>query len=318
MSLTSKSRNRGLALLAASMLLVAACGDDDDGAQVRDVGESSNSVSGSSASSSSGSGSGISSDDLAQSTDNPLIQQAVDGYRVYVQEQIASIQTETAVFADAVRSGDIEAAKAAFPVSRRPWERIEPIAGLIEDIDGAVDAREDDFASPTDAAFTGWHRLEYHIWELGDVSDVGDIADQLEADLQTLADTASTLDLPPGVLTVGAQELIEEVAAPDGKLSGEEDRYSGTDLYDFLANVEGAEALVDLLSPALEEADGDLLATIRSQFSELHSQLDALGSFEAGFVHYDEVTEEQKTDFATALGELAESLSLLNGTLGLD
>lgn len=318
MSLVPKSPGRVLALLAAVALFLAACGDDDDGAQVRDVGDSSSSESVSGSPSGSSSASGISTDDVAQSTDNPLIQQAVDGYRVYVQQQITDMQAETAVFADAVRAGDIEAAKTAYPISRRPWERIEPIAGLIEDIDVAVDAREDDYDGPTDEAFTGWHRLEYHIWTLEDVSDVGHLADKLEADLKTLADTAGTIELPPGVLTVGAQELIEEVAAPDGKLSGEEDRYSGTDLYDFLANVEGSEALVELLAPALEEADADLLTTIRAQFIELHSQLDSLGSFEAGFVHYNEVTEDQKTDFATTLGVLAESLSLLNGTLGLD
>lgn len=119
------------------------------------------------------------------------------------------------------------------------------------------------------------------------------------------------------MLTVGAQELIEEVAAPDGKLSGEEERYSGTDLYAFQANVEGAEALVDLLTPALEVADADLLASINGLFAELNGQLGALGSFETGYPHYDEVTEEQKAEFAATLGELAEALSLLNGTLGL-
>ena len=126
------------------------------------------------------------------------------------------------------------------------------------------------------------------------------------------------LELPPGVLTVGAQELIEEVAAPDGKLSGEEDRYSGTDLYDFLANVEGSEALVDFLAPALEESDPELLATIREQFATLYEHLAALGSFEDGFVQYSEVTQEQKDELAADLGALAESLSLLNGTLGLE
>jgi len=304
MSLGSRFPTRVLAVLVAPVLLFASCSSDDE-LQSGDVSEegapSTESPLG----------------DVAQSTDNPLIESAVLGYRSYVQEQISIIQDETAVFAEAVRNGDIEEAKAAFAVSRRSWERIEPIAGLIEDVDGAVDAREDDFESPTDPEFTGWHRLEYHIWVLGDVSDVGPIADQLEADLQTLADSAAELELPPGVLTVGAQELIEEVAAPGGKLSGEEDRYSGTDLYDFMANVEGSEALVDLLAPALGEADPELLSTIRDEFVELYGQLAELGSFDTGFVHYDEVSEEQRTEFAATLGALAESLSLLNGTLGL-
>ena len=120
------------------------------------------------------------------------------------------------------------------------------------------------------------------------------------------------------MLTVGAQELIEEVAAPDGKLSGEEERYSETDLFAFQANVEGSEALLDLLRPALEQADPDLLATIDGWFEELYDQLFALGNFEDGYPPYGEVTEEQRSEFAATLGELAEQLSLLNGTLGLE
>jgi iron uptake system component EfeO len=247
-----------------------------------------------------------------------LITQAVDGYRTYLVAQVAQLQADTTAFTDAVRAGDIDAAKEAYPVSRRSWERIEPIAGLVEDIDTAVDAREDDYDGPDDPAFTGWHKLEYLIWSAGDLSDAGPIADQLDADLQRLADEVPNLELPPGVLTVGAQELIEEVAAPDGKLSGEEDRYSGTDLYDFLANVEGSEALIDVLEPALQEADPELLEEIREEFAELYGHLAVLGSFEDGFVPYAEVTEEQKQELADDVAELAESLSLLNGTLGLE
>ncbi len=334
---------RAAVVVAVLALLATACGGDD-GVDVNSVEESdaSSSASGSESGSASGSeadaaaeddtatdeegdveeesgsASGISEEEVAQTTENPLIQDAVDGYRVYVQEQISDMQAETKVFADAVRDGDIEATKAAYPVSRRPWERIEPIAGLIEDIDGAVDAREDDFDGPEDPNFTGWHKIEWYTWDQGDLTEAGPFADQLEADLQTLADTAETLDLAPGVLTVGAQELIEEVAAPDGKLSGEEDRYSGTDLYDFKANVEGSEALVDLLAPVLEEADPELLTAVESSFDELNGQLEVFGSFEAGYVHYDEVTEDQRGELAATLGGLAESLSLLNGALGLE
>ncbi|MET0326882.1 MAG: EfeM/EfeO family lipoprotein, partial [Ilumatobacteraceae bacterium] len=161
--------------LAALLAVTAGCGDDD-GADVRDLGDGtgasasgSGSGSGSGSASASGSGSGsatgIAAGTVAQSTDNPLITEAVDGYRAYVDEQVAIMLAATTVFTDAVRAGDIEAAKAAFPVSRRSWERIEPIAGLIENIDTAVDAREDDYDGPTDDEFTGWHRLEYQLWD---------------------------------------------------------------------------------------------------------------------------------------------------------
>ncbi len=315
MSIRNKDRRlvrRLLVGLLSLTLLAAACGDDDDAG---DDGSGSASASGSG--SATASATGIAEEDLAQETDNPLILEAVDGYRVYVQEQIETMQAETKVFADAIRAGDIDAAKDHYQISRRPWERIEPIAALIESVDGAVDSREDDFDGPEDPNFTGWHKLEWYLWVQEDVSDAGPFADLLEADLQVLAATAAELDLPPGALTVGAQELIEEVAAPDGKLSGEEERYSGTDLFAFKANVEGSEALVELLTPALEEADPDLLATINSQFEELNGLLAQYGSYEDGYVDYNEVSDDERSELAASLGQLAESLSQLNGVLGL-
>lgn len=262
------------------------------------------------------------SPDRASTVDQPtvdqdLINQAVAGYAAYVDQQIAAVRRKTEAFAAAVRAGDREEAQALYPISRRPWERIEPIAGLIPDFDGAVDTREDDFDSPQDPDFTGWHRVEYHLWVDGDLAAAVPYADRLVADLADLEVAADDLELRPEVLTVGAQELIEEVAAPSGKLSGEEDRYSGTDLYDFQANVEGSQALVNLLDPALQASDPELAATLEDRFGTLNGQLAALGSFQAGFVDYDQVTDDQREQFAATLGELAESLSLLNGTLGL-
>lgn len=249
--------------------------------------------------------------------EDPLLAEAVAGYRAYVDTQIDTMRAETDRFAAAVAAGEVQKAQELYPVSRRPWERIEPIAGLIPEFDGAVDAREDDFEGPTDDDFTGWHRIEYHLWEDGDLAAAEPYADQLVSDLADLEEAAPNLEITPGVLTVGTQELIEEVAAPDGKLSGEEDRYSGTDLYDFKANVEGSEALVGLLEPALQEADPELADRIDTQFAELDQQLAAFGGFEQGFADYSEVGEEDRATFSATLGELAESLSRLNGTLGL-
>ncbi|WP_323792654.1 iron uptake system protein EfeO [Nocardioides sp.] len=265
------------------------------------------------------------SSDTAESTAPPsvvavdpaVIDTAVADYRVYVDEQIATMRSETDAFAAAIADGDLEQAQALYPVSRRPWERIEPIAGIIPGFDAAVDVREDDFDSPEDPGFTGWHRIEYHLWVDGDLAAAAPYAEQLASDLADLDAASDELAIEPQVLTVGAQELIEEVAAPSGKLSGEEDRYSGTDLYDFKANVEGSEALVDLLDPALQVADPDLAATLEVQFADLDAQLRELGSFREGFVVYAQVTDAQRSALAATLGELAESLSLLNGTLGL-
>src|SRR4029077_9238574 len=130
-------------------------------------------------------------------------------------------------FTDAVRAGDVEAAKAAFAPSRYCWEAIEPIAGLVSDIDAAVDSRVDDFEGEDDPAWTGWHKLEYLLWVKGDISEASGapkLADQLDSELQELKSGVASAQIPPAAMPSGAAELIEEVSG--GKLTGEEDRYS--------------------------------------------------------------------------------------------
>ncbi len=76
-------------------------------------------------------------------------------------------------------------------------------------------------------------------------------AGQLNGDVLELQKRISELAFPPSKVVGGAAGLIEEVAA--SKISGEEDRYSHTDLWDFQANVDGAQKIVDLLRPQLQK-----------------------------------------------------------------
>jgi iron uptake system component EfeO len=335
-------RNRLISALALSLALVtvgASCGNDD-GADVRNIGDdcggsSSASASGGSASASASasgsasgaasgcasgsggaSGSGIGSEVEGSSTDNPLVQDAVAAYTTYVAEQVDLTIADTTTFTDAVRAGDLEAAKAAYAPSRQGWERIEPVAGLVEELDGAMDARVDDFEGEDDPAFTGWHRLEYILWEQGTTDGAAEFADKLDADLQTLKTELAEIEIPPAALAVGSSELIEEVST--GKITGEEDRYSGTDLWDFAANVEGSEKAFELLTPALEEEDPDLVTGIQDQFAELDGQLAAYADGTDGYKPYSALADADKTAMQTTLAELSENLSTMAGVLGLE
>jgi iron uptake system component EfeO len=328
----SLTMRRLLAAGATAAVLLAAC-SEDDGADVRDISEgesgsasgsgtgsasgsasASASGSGSASASGSGSASGIDVSGAESSTDNAAVAAALEEYRIYVTAQAEASQEATKEFTDAVRAGDVEAAKAAYAPSRQGWERIEPIAGLIEDIDVAVDARVDDFSGPDDPTWTGWHKLEYLLFDQNTTEGGAEIADQLDADLQRLVDTLPTLEIPPVAMAVGAQELIEEVS--EGKITGEEDRYSGTDLWDFAANVEGSEAAFELLEPALEEVDPALVEEIDAAFAEVEELLEPYRDGD-GWQPYSELTEDDRTEMSAALGELAEALSQVAGALGL-
>ena len=275
----------------------------------------SGSGSGSGSESGAGSGSGIADEIEGSSTENPLVNDAVAEYQAWVAEQVDLTIAATKGFTDAVRAGDLDGAKAAYAPSRQGWERIEPIAGLVEDIDGAVDARVDDFEGVDDPAFTGWHRLEYLLWEQGTTDGGVPFADQLDADLQTLRTELQAMEIPPAALAVGSAELIEEVST--GKITGEEDRYSGTDLWDFAANVEGAERGFELLEPAIEAEDAELVATIEGLFDELDGQLGAYRDGD-GYQPYGALTDNDKTEMQTTLAELSENLATVAGVLGLE
>src|SRR3954454_19065771 len=99
-----------------------------------------------------------------------------------------------------------------------------------------MDVRADDFEKKDkDPNFTGFHRLEKALFADRSTVGMGALADKLMADTLELQKRITVLEIPPTKMVGGAAGLIEEVASK--KISGEEGRYSRTDLWDFHANV---------------------------------------------------------------------------------
>ncbi|MCV7302739.1 EfeM/EfeO family lipoprotein [Mycobacterium barrassiae] len=207
----------------------------------------------------------------APAAPDPLAEQAAAEYKTYAAGQIDELVAAVKVLTDAVRANNLQAAQDAYAPSRVPWERIEPLAGLVEEIDGKVDARVDDFAGVDDAEFTGWHRLEYLLFDQNTTEGGAQFADQLDKDIASLKEQFPSVEVKPVDVATGAAELIEEVS--EGKITGEEDRYSKTDLWDFDANLQGSQAAIDKLKPALEKADPELLGKIEAGFADINTTL---------------------------------------------
>lgn len=252
----------------------------------------------------------------ANTADLSKLAQPLAEYKVYVQAEAKALTEKTAAFAAAVKAGKIEEAKAMFADVRSHYERIEPIAELFNELDPAIDAREDDFKQgPKDPEFTGFHRIEYALWVENSTDGVQEIADRLADDVNKLAAEIDALNFPPSKVVGGAAVLIEEVAG--SKISGEEDRYSHTDLSDFQANVEGAQKIVDLFRAAVEEKDAALLEATDANFKRVNEIL-AKYKTDTGFATYDKLTESDRKALQTPINALAEDLAKLRGTLGLD
>jgi iron uptake system component EfeO len=262
-----------------------------------------------------GSGSGLANQDLSGTTNDQQVLEAVADYKAWVVAEVDALVADTARFTDAVRAGDLAEAKKQYAPSRVRWERIEPIAGLVEEIDGKVDARVDDFEGVTDPEFTGWHRLEYHLWEKDSTSGTRAFADGLDEDIATLDQQLQGLEFPPAAVALGPAELIEEVS--EGKITGEEDRYSRTDLWDFDANVDGSKKLYELLTPALQAKDAALTAEIAAGFAAVEKSLAEYENADGTFDPYTALKADDKTRMQAELASLSENLSKIPGTLGL-
>ena len=237
-------------------------------------------------------------------------------YKVYVQNEAAQLVTKTTAFVEAVKAGRTEDAKAMFADVRTHYERIEPIAELFNELDPAIDSRADDFKDKEqDPGFGGFHRIEHALWTLNTTKGMEPIADKLLADVQKLKQEIDILTFPPSKVVGGAAVLIEEVA--NSKISGEEDRYSRTDLSDFQANVEGAQKIVELFRPMIAEKDQALLDKTDANFKQV---TDILAKYrtEKGFQPYDKLSETDRKNLQAPINALAEDLAKLRGILGLN
>lgn len=243
---------------------------------------------------------------------NPL-----SDYKIYVTEQLDELGSHTRQFTDAVKHGDLATAKKLYAPTRVFYERIEPIAELFSDLDASIDSRVDDHEQGVKAPdFTGFHRLEYSLFAENSTQGLAALADRLNNDVQDLQTRVAALTFPPEKVVGGAAVLLEEVAAT--KISGEEDRYSHTDLYDFQGNIDGAKKIVDLFRPQIEQQDAAFMAKVDKNFATVNNTLAKYRTADGGFETYDKVKDNDRKRLVGPVNTLAEDLSMMRGKLGLN
>jgi iron uptake system component EfeO len=245
----------------------------------------------------------------AVDTDAKLAE-ATKSYQRFVNSQADSLLAKTTEFVDAVKANKVEDAKALFPIARLYWERIEPVAESFGDLDPKIDGREDVIEEGLE--FTGFHRLEKDLWVSGLQADSPAIADRLLTDVKEIVDKAKAVELNPLQLANGAKELLDEVAT--GKVTGEEDRYSHTDLWDFRANVDGSQAAVAALRPVIQEKDAALATSLDEKFKLVDDALEKHRKGD-GFKLYTDLTEAEVKELAEAVDSLGEPISKVAGAV---
>jgi iron uptake system component EfeO len=246
-------------------------------------------------------------------------------YVAYVKDQVGALVSATQEFADAYAAGDDATAKDLYASTRVHWERIEPVAESFGDLDPLLDLREADVEEGD--TWTGWHLVEKDLWQPAPEANGGVAYTPLTPEQRQAAAAdivANTAKLQEQVtdpaftfeafqIGNGAKELLDEVAT--GKVTGEEEIWSHTDLWDFQSNVDGARVAFEVLEDVVTSKDADLAAELNQRFDELQTLLTAQGSIESGFTSYTDLTEAQVKELAAAVDALSEPLSQLTATV---
>ncbi|WUV11956.1 EfeM/EfeO family lipoprotein [Amycolatopsis sp. NBC_01488] len=230
--------------------------------------------------------------------------QATKSYDDYIANNTAALEEETAKFVDLVKAGKADEAKAAYARTRVYYERIEPVAEKFGELDPAIDVREADLEQGQQ--FTGFHRLEKDLFKTGLQADSPQIADKLLTDVKDLVAKTKTLQLTALDLANGAKGLLDEVATH--KITGEEETFSHTDLWDFQANVDGSKGAITSLRPILQAKDPALVSTLDKEFANVQGLLDKQRAGD-GFKLYTDLSQDQVKEFASAVDALSEPLS---------
>jgi iron uptake system component EfeO len=231
-------------------------------------------------------------------------QAAVAAYRQYVIAEVDLLTAANRRFTDALRAGDLTTAKGEFAAARYHYETIEPVAESFGDLDPAIDARTDDVDNP--ARWTGFHRIEKTLWVDGTTKGTPALANRLDKDIARLKALVAKETYQPAELANGATGLLDEVAK--SKVTGEEDRYSHTDLSDFAANVAGSYEAFTLVKPLLAAKNPTLAATVDARFKEVQNSL-AEHKEGTGYVSYSTISLSTRKTLAQQVDALAEPLS---------
>ncbi|MGT2895486.1 iron uptake system protein EfeO [Streptococcus entericus] len=230
-------------------------------------------------------------------------------YRIFVEQQIDQLLTDTEKWAELLKAGKLEEAKAQYPLIRMAYERSEPIAESFGELDVRIDFRLVDYVDEnnTEEGWSGFHRIERILWEGSTTEGTEVFADQLVKDIKELRAKVATVDVTPDMMTAGAVDLLNEVAT--SKITGEEEIYSHTDLYDFRANIEGAEKIFDLFRPLLQEKSASLVEDLEVRFADVHALLDSHMTNSTNYKSYTDLTKEDTRALSEAVTKLGEPLS---------
>ncbi|KFI29269.1 iron transporter substrate-binding protein [Haematobacter massiliensis] len=226
-------------------------------------------------------------------------------YRVYLSRRASLLVEATAALRDSIAAGDLEGARSAWRAAREPWRQMAPVSARIADLANSMDPLAEYLAErEQDAAFTGFHRIEYGLWSQNTTEGLAPVADRLAADALTLKDRLRTLEVAPADLAANAAALAGRLADQAGAA---QTPYAADDQAEFAAALDGIRKSALLVDPLVIAAQPEASAALHAALEGAQAAIGGYASDPAG-----------RERVAQAFRRVAVAAGALNPAIGLE
>lgn len=236
-------------------------------------------------------------------------------YRVYVDDELTTLQPQLRHLDDAIAAADVDAAKSSWIAARRTYLKI----GQDNDAYGAfgkLGAKIDGTAAglrkgTSDPAFTGFHKVELDLWHTGDLTAASTDAARLDSAVARLAKRRLPQLLPATKAgesdwILRSHEILED--AIRDSLSGNDDYGSGATLSSVTADVRATRQILVLLTPLIVPRAPHLLGHAHKRLHRLVSLARATKQHGA-WVPLSSLSRSQREAINAAASAAAETLA---------
>jgi iron uptake system component EfeO len=234
-----------------------------------------------------------------------LIPPTID-YQKWVGGRMKELERRTGTLRDAVRRGDLAAARKAWLPAHLVYERIGAAYGTFGDADQAINGTDAGLPGGSeDPGFTGFHRLEQGLWHGASAAELRPFADRLAHDVHTLRETWSQQRMDPLDMGLRAHEILENTL--QFELTGRTDYGSGTNLATARANLDGTEAVLKRLRPLLKNRYPKMDA-LQASLDRTRDVLDAQHRH-GHWTPLEQLTRREREQIDADVGDLVERLA---------
>lgn len=241
-------------------------------------------------------------------------QPAIKAYLDFTQTELAEMVKQLTQLKNSLKKGDLAAAQQAYIEAHLHYEAIRPIVILFGNTDRTINARADYFLeAEKDYRFTGFHLVEYQLFNRKDIQAALIAADELlmkARDLQKRVAT-ETIEIPK--LVQSSADFIEMIL--ETKLAGEENIYSHSDLADIAANLRGSQQVVKVLTPFIPPKT---LQQIQDNQQKTNAIIQPYQLSSGSYQPYSQLSKKDKMALYSVLTQQAEILALLRYQLDVD